>query len=778
MKKVLKKCAVICASVVMSANMGFAQIEVDNQGNAIVGTAPSFNARLVVNNGPLRVGHGYSPTDRAQNMIKIGDSDYVQIGEWEVDDMLSFKAKYYNFTNGGVGIGLTNNALPSQKLHVVGNSYVNGNSYVSDNLGVGTTLPSQKLHVEGNSYLNGNLGVGIATTSQKLHIVGNSFFDGNTGMGAQPNARARLLLNNTTSTATDSVIGLHSTVKNTNSSLTRPVIGIYSQNTNTTSQNEVYGAYFKNTQSNTGSNQRLYGIRLDNKNYASSTYTYGLRSDNDYYGTNNTNYGAYFTNYNYGANNTNYGIFAYNSNFNYDNVTIYGYRSNVDNQGASGKAYGVETHQSLTNTSLNGTAYSYGLYSTSGASGVGETWQSGVQLRNHKSNGSGWMFGIKAYNESTGSGDVTMYGADLQNIRTAGTGLMIGIDVSNTNSSGTTYGAYVSSTSSDITSSIYNIYSTVSGGNPNFRYSGYFTGGKFVVMNGDVGIGKNPTLGMLDVAGNIYANGNFVASDERLKSNIKDVTTETEKLYKLQGKSYIKTIAPTFEIVNDTIREKKYETEFFEYGYLAQELKEFFPELVSQDTVIGYYAVNYTALIPIIVEALKDQRKTIETLQTGVKPKEEEKQYEKQYDIESLLQRIEALENTITGLTNCCANNSLKSMNTNDASAGSTGSLTTGTAIQEMCLSDANIDAMKLYQNAPNPFNERTTIKCYVPERIQKAQLCVYTMQGVQVQCLTITERGSVEIVIEAGTLSSGIYSYVLIGDGAATDAKQMILTK
>jgi len=87
-------------------------------------------------------------------------------------------------------------------------------------------------------------------------------------------------------------------------------------------------------------------------------------------------------------------------------------------------------------------------------------------------------------------------------------------------------------------------------------------------------------------------------------------------------------------------------------------------------------------------------------------------------------------------------------------------------------------ETMKLYQNAPNPFNERTTIKCYVPERIQKAQLCVYTMQGVQVQCITITERGNVEIQIEAGALSSGIYSYVLIGDGTASEAKQMILTK
>jgi len=270
---------------------------------------------------------------------------------------------------------------------------------------------------------------------------------------------------------------------------------------------------------------------------------------------------------------------------------------------------------------------------------------------------------------------------------------------------------------------------------------------------GNVIIGRTtPTTGyLLDVNGKIYASGSITSSDERLKSNIKNVTTETEKLYKLQGKSYTKTLEPT-----DMAQERD-TTTFFEYGYLAQELKEVFPELVSQDTVTGYYGVNYVALIPVIVEALKDQRKVIDKQQ----------------------QRIEQLEK------GCVAANTLKSLNTNDASAGSigsTGSLTTSsatTAIQEMHLSDnSETGTLKLYQNAPNPFNERTVIQCFVPQNIQKAQLCVYNMKGIRVQCLSITERGTVEIHIEAGALSAGVYSYVLIGDGAASDTKQMILTK
>ena len=43
------------------------------------------------------------------------------MGEWEADDMLSFKASKYNFTNGNVGIGVSS---PQYKLDVNGKLYL------------------------------------------------------------------------------------------------------------------------------------------------------------------------------------------------------------------------------------------------------------------------------------------------------------------------------------------------------------------------------------------------------------------------------------------------------------------------------------------------------------------------------------------------------------------------------------------------------------------------------------------------------------------------------
>jgi len=98
---------------------------------------------------------------------------------------------------------------------------------------------------------------------------------------------------------------------------------------------------------------------------------------------------------------------------------------------------------------------------------------------------------------------------------------------------------------------------------------------------------------------------------------------ETNRLYDLNAKSYQKhqpeEVSETdkkFKAGNENPaknfeKQKIKQKEISEYGFLAQELKEVYPNLVSQDSS-GYYLVDYIGLIPIMVESLKEQKVQIE----------------------------------------------------------------------------------------------------------------------------------------------------------------------
>lgn len=83
-----------------------------------------------------------------------------------------------------------------------------------------------------------------------------------------------------------------------------------------------------------------------------------------------------------------------------------------------------------------------------------------------------------------------------------------------------------------------------------------------------------------------------------------------------------------------------------------------------------------------------------------------------------------------------------------------------------------------LYQNAPNPFSESTTITCYINDDANEASLYIYDMTGKQIDKKVISDKGDVSIKIEAGSLTAGMYIYSLVVDDKVIDSKRMILTK
>jgi len=91
---------------------------------------------------------------------------------------------------------------------------------------------------------------------------------------------------------------------------------------------------------------------------------------------------------------------------------------------------------------------------------------------------------------------------------------------------------------------------------------------------------------------------------------------------------------------------------------------------------------------------------------------------------------------------------------------------------------DPVIAQCKLYQNTPNPFNQETEIKYYLPQEIKTAFLCIYNLQGTQIKQVKITQRGEDSQWISGSELNAGMYLYALIVDGKEVDTKRMILTK
>ena len=111
----------------------------------------------------------------------------------------------------------------------------------------------------------------------------------------------------------------------------------------------------------------------------------------------------------------------------------------------------------------------------------------------------------------------------------------------------------------------------------------------FVIGNGNQDSRSDALVvkfnGDATLAGNLNIN-----SDARLKSNIISLGSTLPKLLQIDGKSYTM---------------KKDESEKQKIGLLAQDIEKVFPELVSESH--GVKSVNYQGLVPVLINALKEQ---------------------------------------------------------------------------------------------------------------------------------------------------------------------------
>jgi len=338
------------------------------------------------------------------------------------------------------------------------------------------------------------------------------------------------------------------------------------------------------------------------------------------------------------------------------------------------------------------------------------------------------------------------------------------------NTSGTNYGVLGSAENGDFTYGGY-FKAFSSGSNYNTTCGGWFD----AITSGY----KNSTYGIYASAsnadtlssnyagyfnGDVYCVGTYYGSDIMLKKNITPLSNALSLINQLNSKQYtFKTSEfPQMNLPSDN-----------QFGLIAQEVELILPELVKDikqpailDTngniiypAVSFKGIKYEALIPILIEAVKELNTKNDSLTNNLKS-----------EIVSLKNVINNLDDRFFQmeaiLSNCCISNNkmLSTPSENDIT------------VTEVEL--ANHQAIVLDQNVPNPFKENTVITYFIPDNIKYAQIIFTDNYGKIMKTVDITAPGQGMLKVYASNLSSGIYQYSLIVDGKVAETKKMMCGK
>lgn len=152
----------------------------------------------------------------------------------------------------------------------------------------------------------------------------------------------------------------------------------------------------------------------------------------------------------------------------------------------------------------------------------------------------------------------------------------------------------------------------------------------------------------------------------------------------------------SIDIINKIKAEKKRK----KAGFIAQELEEVFPEAVYT-LPNGKKAIAYSEIIPLLVEAIKEQQNEIDELKQ------------------------------------------VKTIQTRSAIGGDENEQPNMNSLMDERLT------ARLYSNIPNPFKEQTTISFFIPETASGASIHIYNLQGKQIKQINIEERGNGSVIIK-----------------------------
>ena len=277
---------------------------------------------------------------------------------------------------------------------------------------------------------------------------------------------------------------------------------------------------------------------------------------------------------------------------------------------------------------------------------------------------------------------------------------------------------------------------------------------------------ENQTILSFDVNGDrrlhfnteLFAQGIKIPANKSSQQNSSIIKNSIEKINSIDGITYqykfFNNIADSTTTQGGSAKEIA-DQEFFndlneemnnyapeKNGFDADQLNEFFPELVETDKDGNSY-IDYTGLIPVLVEAIKEQSKIITAQSLKLK-------------------EMGLLAEDITTMSESSTDSNF-----------TTKSTTTDTNSINGILANAF-----LYQNTPNPFNTTTEIKYFLPEESTNAYIYVFNLQGNLLLTYNLSDNGFGSVIINGSSLNAGMYIYSLVINGQEAETKRMILTK
>jgi hypothetical protein len=169
-------------------------------------------------------------------------------------------------------------------------------------------------------------------------------------------------------------------------------------------------------------------------------------------------------------------------------------------------------------------------------------------------------------------------------------------------------------------------------------------------------------------------------------------------------------------------------------GFIAEEAGAVLPEVVQRDEKTGeYLAMDYMRIVPVLVEAIKEQHRRNEELRAELA------------ELRRLVEQLAARHQVTAGASTITV----------------------------------RVDGDWLGNNVPNPHDGTTTIPYYVPSAVSRAQLNISDVTGRLVRSIELPSRDVwSQVTLDMSILPSGTYEYSLVLDGRVVATKQMQLVK